>query len=129
MRQTALQYAGSPLWLGNSGPAPFADSRSTAGQPSSQHADTVHTEWWIHLADLILLACRSNGLDLCIPVGILHAAAFLMGYVVSKAVGFTEGVARTVSIETGTCCCRGSAFHMWHAAFAPARALHSFSCI
>ena len=48
-----------------------------------------------------LLTCRSKGLDLCIPVGVLHVAAFLMGYVLSKVVGFSEGVARTVSIETG----------------------------
>ena len=39
---------------------------------------------------------------LCIPVAILHAAAFGMGYFVSKLVGFSEVVARTVSIETGT---------------------------
>lgn len=44
---------------------------------------------------------RTNGLDLSIPVAIMHVLAFGMGYFISKGVGFTEKVARTVSIETG----------------------------
>ena len=31
----------------------------------------------------------------------LHAAAFLLGYVLCKVLGFNEKTARTVSIETG----------------------------
>lgn len=56
------------------------------------------------VSDLRVLLRRSDGLDLCIPVAILHAAAFGMGYFVSKAAGFSEVVARTVSIETGGNC-------------------------
>jgi bile acid:Na+ symporter, BASS family len=44
---------------------------------------------------------KSNGLQLCIPVALLHAAAFFLGYVICKALRFTEKTARTVSIETG----------------------------
>jgi bile acid:Na+ symporter, BASS family len=44
---------------------------------------------------------RSNGLQLCIPVALLHAFAFVLGYVVCKLLKFNEKTARTVSIETG----------------------------
>ena len=40
-------------------------------------------------------------MDLSIPVGIMHVVAFSMGYFLSRFVGFTEKVSRTVSIETG----------------------------
>jgi len=44
---------------------------------------------------------KQQGLDLCLPVALLHAAAFSLGYFLSKALGFSEKTARTVSIETG----------------------------
>jgi bile acid:Na+ symporter, BASS family len=44
---------------------------------------------------------KSDGLRLCLPVGILHAAAFALGYFLCKILRFTEKTARTVSIETG----------------------------
>ena len=37
-------------------------------------------------------------------MALLHVAAFGMGYVLSKVVGFNEKTARTVSIETGLAC-------------------------
>ena len=52
---------------------------------------------------------RSQGLDLSIPVALLHVAAFSMGYFICKGLGFNEKTARTVSIETGT--------QLWTAAF------------
>lgn len=36
-----------------------------------------------------------------IAVGLLHAAAFALGYFLCKGIGFNEKTARTVSIETG----------------------------
>lgn len=44
---------------------------------------------------------KAQGSQLLLPVGILHVAAFALGYFISKAVGFSETTARTVSIETG----------------------------
>ena len=44
---------------------------------------------------------RDQGLQLIGPVMMLHAAAFLLGYVLCKVLGFNEKTARTVSIETG----------------------------
>lgn len=44
---------------------------------------------------------KTQGLNLCIPVGLLHVAAFSLGYFLSKGLGFNEKTARTVSIETG----------------------------
>jgi bile acid:Na+ symporter, BASS family len=44
---------------------------------------------------------KSDGLRLCLPVGLLHAAAFALGYVICKLLNFTEKTSRTVSIETG----------------------------
>ena len=44
---------------------------------------------------------KAQGLDLCIPVALLHVAAFSLGYFLSKGLGFSERTARTVSIETG----------------------------
>ena len=45
--------------------------------------------------------CRAQGLDLSIPVALLHVAAFSMGYFICKGLGFNEKTCRTVSIETG----------------------------
>ncbi len=45
--------------------------------------------------------CRAQGLDLSIPVALLHVAAFSMGYFICKGLGFNEKTSRTVSIETG----------------------------
>lgn len=44
---------------------------------------------------------KSDGLRLCLPVGLLHAAAFALGYVLCKILKFKEKTSRTVSIETG----------------------------
>lgn len=44
---------------------------------------------------------KSDGLQLCLPVAMLHAFAFGLGYVVCKVLKFNEKTARTVSIETG----------------------------
>ena len=44
---------------------------------------------------------RSDGLQLCLPVAMLHAFAFGLGYIVCKVLKFSEKTARTVSIETG----------------------------
>ena len=44
---------------------------------------------------------RAQGLDLSIPVALLHVAAFSMGYFICKGLGFNEKTSRTVSIETG----------------------------
>ena len=41
------------------------------------------------------------GAQLAAPVALLHAAAFALGYVLCKMLGFDEKTARTVSIETG----------------------------
>ena len=50
----------------------------------------------------VLLVCRAEGVNLLIPVAVLHFAAFTMGYWLSKGLKFNEKTARTVSIETGT---------------------------
>ena len=44
---------------------------------------------------------RSMGAQLAAPVAALHAAAFALGYVLCRLLGFDEKTARTVSIETG----------------------------
>eukprot|EP00891_Asterochloris_glomerata_P000476 jgi/Astpho2/476/e_gw1.00011.83.1_t len=44
---------------------------------------------------------RAQGMNLAVPVGILHLAAFTMGYWLCKGLKFNEKTARTVSIETG----------------------------
>ena len=44
---------------------------------------------------------KTNGLQLCLPVAMLHAFAFGLGYFVCKLLKFSEKTARTVSIETG----------------------------
>ncbi|KAK9803645.1 hypothetical protein WJX72_007999 [[Myrmecia] bisecta] len=44
---------------------------------------------------------KSKGVDLLLPVALLHVAAFSMGYFLSKGLKFNEKTARTVSIETG----------------------------
>lgn len=44
---------------------------------------------------------KTRGLDLCLPVALLHVAAFSLGYFLSRGLGFNEKTARTVSIETG----------------------------
>ena len=41
------------------------------------------------------------GARLALPVALLHAAAFLLGYWLPKVLGFNEKTNRTVSIETG----------------------------
>lgn len=46
-------------------------------------------------------SCRAEGMSLLLPVAILHACAFTMGYYLSKGLKFNEKTARTVSIETG----------------------------
>ncbi len=48
-----------------------------------------------------LPGCRAQGMNLAVPVGILHLAAFTMGYWLCKGLKFNEKTARTVSIETG----------------------------
>jgi len=40
-------------------------------------------------------------MDLVLAVGLLHAAAFALGYFLSRGLSFDEKTARTVSIETG----------------------------
>ena len=58
------------------------------------------------------VANREQGLQLIGPVMALHAAAFLLGYVLCKVLGFNEKTARTVSIETGEPnYCLHSTFH------------------
>lgn len=44
---------------------------------------------------------KSQGAGLIIPVAILHAAAFALGYWVSKLSSFGESTSRTISIECG----------------------------
>jgi uncharacterized protein YjbJ (UPF0337 family) len=44
---------------------------------------------------------KADGLQLCLPVAMLHAFAFALGYVICKLLNFNEKTARTVSIETG----------------------------
>ncbi len=44
---------------------------------------------------------RTMGPQLAMPVAILHAFAFGLGYWMCKFLGFNEKTARTVSIETG----------------------------
>ncbi len=56
---------------------------------------------WLLAADIHMAICRQKGLELMLPVGVLHAAAFLMGYWLCVALKFNEKTARTVSIETG----------------------------
>jgi len=43
-------------------------------------------------------------MDLALAVGLLHAAAFALGYFLSRGLNFDEKTARTVSIETGEYC-------------------------
>lgn len=47
------------------------------------------------------LGCRTMGSQLAMPVALLHAFAFALGYFLCKILGFNEKTARTVSIETG----------------------------
>ena len=49
----------------------------------------------------VVSMCRAQGMDLSIPVALLHVAAFSMGYFICKGLGFNEKTCRTVSIETG----------------------------
>lgn len=42
------------------------------------------------------------GAQLALPVALLHAFAFGLGYWMCRFLGFNEKTARTVSIETGT---------------------------
>lgn len=44
---------------------------------------------------------RAKGMDLAFAVGLLHAAAFALGYFLSRGLSFDEKTSRTVSIETG----------------------------
>lgn len=44
---------------------------------------------------------KSQGSQLLFPVALLHAAAFMLGYFMSKAFDFGEKTSRTISIETG----------------------------
>ena len=53
-------------------------------------------------ANSTVLAFRAQGLDLSLPVALLHVAAFSMGYFICKGLNFNEKTCRTVSIETGT---------------------------
>lgn len=43
---------------------------------------------------------KTQGAQLILPVAILHAAAFALGYWVSK-ISFGESTSRTISIECG----------------------------
>ena len=54
-----------------------------------------------HYTVLNTHACRAKGMDLALAVGLLHAAAFALGYFLSRGLKFDEKTARTVSIETG----------------------------
>ena len=45
--------------------------------------------------------CRLHGSQLAVAVGLLHAAAFSLGYFLCKGLKFDEKTSRTVSIETG----------------------------
>jgi bile acid:Na+ symporter, BASS family len=45
--------------------------------------------------------CRTMGSQLALPVALLHAFAFGLGYWMCRFLGFNEKTARTVSIETG----------------------------
>ncbi len=40
-------------------------------------------------------------MDLAFAVGLLHAAAFALGYFLSRGLSFDDKTSRTVSIETG----------------------------
>ena len=40
-------------------------------------------------------------MELSVAVGLLHAAAFALGYFLCKGLKFDEKTSRTVSIETG----------------------------
>lgn len=44
---------------------------------------------------------KTMGPQLALPVALLHAFAFTLGYFMCKVLGFNEKTARTVSIETG----------------------------
>eukprot|EP00897_Mesotaenium_endlicherianum_P010678 jgi/Mesen1/9639/ME000067S09030 len=44
---------------------------------------------------------KTRGAELILPVAILHACAFALGYFASKFSGFGESTSRTISIETG----------------------------
>lgn len=46
-------------------------------------------------------SCRTMGAQLALPVALLHAFAFGLGYWMCRFLGFNEKTARTVSIETG----------------------------
>ena len=54
---------------------------------------------------------RAQGLDLSIPVALLHVAAFSMGYFICKGLGFNEKTSRTVSIETGAQLWTGAVYY------------------
>ena len=60
-------------------------------------------EYNSHVAYLIGsdILCRTMGSQLALPVAILHAFAFGLGYWMCRLLGFNEKTARTVSIETG----------------------------
>jgi len=49
------------------------------------------------IADIL----KAQGLPLLLPVALLHAVAFALGYWLPKALKFDEKTSRTVSIETG----------------------------
>jgi hypothetical protein len=61
----------------------------------------MQTQTYVNMTTCCILICRAQGVDLCVPVGLLHVAAFSLGYFLSKGLGFNEKTARTVSIETG----------------------------
>lgn len=44
---------------------------------------------------------KTQGSQLILPVAILHAAAFLLGYFMSRFCKFGESTSRTISIECG----------------------------
>lgn len=44
---------------------------------------------------------KAQGLSAAVPVFTLHFLAYLLGYMMPKALGFSERTARTVSIESG----------------------------
>jgi len=44
---------------------------------------------------------KTQGAQLIIPVALLHAAAFALGYFLSRLCTFGESTSRTVSIECG----------------------------
>lgn len=44
---------------------------------------------------------KTQGVQLIIPVALLHIAAFALGYWVSRFCSFGESTSRTISIECG----------------------------